>query len=179
MFWRPKTWGFDWPAFLSGVIFLIAGFFLVAKPSASLISIVLLFGIMAIVQGISWIGNYIHYRDYLQRGSFVAIIAGVLDILIGIIFISKIYVGIFTIAYLFAFWFLLDSLFGLLVVRHLRQFGRGYFWFSMIIEILGIVLAVMLLFNPLSSLLTLTTLLAAYFIIFGVHNIILAIAHRG
>jgi uncharacterized membrane protein HdeD (DUF308 family) len=179
MFWRQKSWGFDWPLFLSGIIFLIAGLFLVAQPSASLVSIVLIFGIMAIVQGISWLGNFFHYRDYVNGISFFVIIAGVLDILIGIIFITKIYVGAIVIAYVFATWFLIDSIIGIVVASHLRNFGKGYFWVSLILDILGVVVAIMMLFNPLSSLLTMTMLLSIYFIIFGVNNVIMAIAHRG
>ncbi|MFC6315649.1 HdeD family acid-resistance protein [Lapidilactobacillus achengensis] len=179
MFWRQKSWGFDWPAFMSGIIYLIAGFFLFAKPSASIVSIVLLFGIMAIVQGISWIGNFFHYRDYLSGTSIFVLIAGILDILIGIVFITKIYAGAIVIAYVFATWFLIDSLIGLVVVSHLRSFGRGYFWAALILEILSVVVALMLIFNPLSSLLTLTMLLALYFVIFGINNVIVAIAHRG
>lgn len=179
MFWRQKTWGFDWPLFLSGIIFLIAGFFLIAQPSASLVSIVLIFGVMAIVQGISWLGNFFHYRDYVNGISFLAIVAGVLDILIGLTFITKIYVGAIVIAYLFATWFLIDSIIGIVMSSHLRSFGRGYFWVSLILDIFGVVVAIMMLFDPLSSLLTLTMLLAIYFVIFGVNNVIVAIAHRG
>ncbi|HAP7645602.1 TPA: hypothetical protein IVV33_002984, partial [Enterococcus faecium] len=48
------------------------------------------------------------------------------------------------------------------------------YWFTIIVNILGILLGIFLLFNPISSALTLSFLVGFYFMLFGITHIVYA-----
>ena len=50
--------GFDWGAFISGVIMVIAAFLLIRHPGKGLQAFVLIFGILSILQGLVWLAGY-------------------------------------------------------------------------------------------------------------------------
>ncbi|HAP9234537.1 TPA: hypothetical protein IWI47_001253, partial [Enterococcus faecium] len=55
-----------------------------------------------------------------------------------------------------------------------RGVSEGYYWFTIIVNILGILLGIFLLFNPISSALTLSFLVGFYFMLFGITHIVYA-----
>ncbi|MZM07541.1 hypothetical protein GT958_09365, partial [Bifidobacterium pseudocatenulatum] len=74
----------------------------------------------------------------------------------------------------FAVWFIADSVFALLAADLAKGVSNGYYWFTVIVNILGIILGIMLLFNPISSALTLSFLVGFYFMLFGITHIVYA-----
>ena len=95
--------GFDWGAFIAGILMVVVAFVLLRHPAKGLHAFVLIFAIVSIVQGIVWLAAYSRFREFFSR-SWVAIVSGVLDIIIGILFICSYDIGGLTIAYLFAIW---------------------------------------------------------------------------
>ncbi|BDR60254.1 HdeD family acid-resistance protein [Lactobacillus xylocopicola] len=169
--------GFNWAAFISGILMIIAGLFLILHPNKALHAFVLLFAILSIVQGFVWLAVYSRFR-YIISFSWLSIISGVLDIIIGVAFLYSYDAAGLTIAYLFAFWFLFDSISGLLFSWHLRDISSFYFWINLILNILGLLIAVSLLFNPALSALTLIWLVSFWLLLFGIGEILAAFAHR-
>lgn len=82
--------------------------------------------------------------------------------------------SVLALPFVFAIWFIVDSIFGLFNLDLARQHSNGYFWFSLIIDILGIIVGFMLLFNPISSALTLSFLVGFYFMMWGITQIVYA-----
>ncbi|MDF7638584.1 DUF308 domain-containing protein [Lactobacillus sp. ESL0791] len=169
--------GFDWAAFISGILMVIAGLLLLRHPGVGLKAFILLFAILSIVQGIVWLAIYSHFR-YFIPGSWVMIIAGLLDIIIGALFLYSYDAAGITIAYLFAFWFLFDSIANIIFGWQLRKISLGYFIFCLILNIFSFLIAICLMFNPALSALTLVWLIAFWLLIFGINQIIIAIARR-
>lgn len=88
-------------------------------------------------------------------------------------------VGAYTIAILVAFWFIVDSVIGIIFAWHLRFFETGwYFFFNLLLNILGLVVGVMLLLRPVIAVLSTVYLIAIYLMIFGINEIALAFMHR-
>lgn len=169
--------GFNWAALISGVLMIVAGLFLIRHPGKALHAFVLLFAILSIVQGFVWLAFYNRFR-YFIPSSWLSIVSGVLDIIVGILFLYSYDAGGLTIAYLFAFWFLFDSITGIIFSWRMRDLSNFYFWLNIILNILGLFIAVSLMFNPALSALTLIWLVSFWLLIFGINEIIAAFAKR-
>ncbi len=169
--------GFNWAALIAGILMVVAGLFLIRHPNKALQAFVLLFAIISIVQGLVWLAFYSHFR-YIVSMSWLSILSGVLDIIVGILFLYSYDAAGLTIAYLFAFWFLFDSISGITFSWHLRHISGVYFWINMILNVFGLLIAISLLFNPALSALTLIWLVSFWLLIFGISEIIAAFAKR-
>ena len=78
---------------------------------------------------------------------------------------------------LFGWIFLISGIAGLITTFRMRQ-APGFLW-ALVSAILGIVAGIVLLFWPLTGILSLTFVLIAYFVIEGVASIMYALEHKG
>lgn len=175
---RQNNWEFDWSEFMTGVIFLITAYFLFKRPSAVLSGFVVVIAIAAIIRGITKLSAYRHLREETGMRATLMLVNAIIDIILGLLFMFNIPVGIISISYVFAAWFLIDAIVGLLNVSHLKQFNMGLYVLSIILDILGIIVGLLLLMNPVIAAVSLTTLIGFYFVIFGINEIIIAFARR-
>lgn len=169
-----KKHGIDWGALVLGILFVLTSLISFQDPAGNLVAIVLFFAIFAIIKGIFEIFVRNRMKELIGYKSYAPIILGIIDILIGIYFLFNLNIGIAALPFVFAIWFIVDSIFGLFTVDLAKSVSTGYYWFAIIVDILGIVLGFILLVNPISSALTLSFLVGFYFMIFGITNIIYA-----
>lgn len=168
---------FDWGALIGGVLMIIVALLLLRHPAKGLHAFVLLFGFLSIVQGFVWLAGYSRFHLYFSR-SWVTLISGILDILIGILFLGSYEIGGLTLAYLFAVWFFVDSVVGIVFAWHLRDFGTASFIFYIILNIISLLLALFLIFHPVFAALSLIWLVAFWLLVFGFNEVVLAFVHR-
>ena len=154
--------GMDWGSLVLGILFVLTALISFQNPAGNLIAIVMVFAIFAII------------KELLGYKAYAPIILGIIDILIGVYLLFNLNIGVAVLPFVFAIWFLFDSIFGLFTLDFAKRVSTGYFWFTLIVDVLGIILGVMLLFNPLSSALTLSFLVGFYFMMFGISNIVYA-----
>lgn len=169
--------GFDWGAFIAGILMVVASFLLIRHPEKGLHAFVLVFGIVSILQGLVWLAGYSRFRNFFSR-SWVTLVSGILDIIVGILFLCSYDIGGLTIAYLFAIWFFVDSVVGIVFSWHLKDFSNGYFIFSLVMNILSLIIAIFLILNPVIAALSLIWLVAFWLLVFGVNQIVVAWMHR-
>ncbi|GAX00954.1 HdeD family acid-resistance protein [Secundilactobacillus silagei] len=174
---RPK-WGFDWHELITGVLSLIAAYVVVGIPRVSLTAMAVIFGLLAILSGLTTLSGVSKLREFVGNWANAALVFAVIDLLIGVFFIVKPSSGIVVLGYLVAFWFLIDAVERLMVVGHLRDFGSGYFIASLILDILSLLIGIMLLINPVIAIMSMTWLIGFYLIVFGINAIMLAFARR-
>lgn len=172
---RPR--GFDWGALLGGILLVIVSFILLRYPGRGLEAFVFIFGILSVMQGILWIYMYSKFHNFFAR-SWVTLISGILDIIVGILFLLSHEVGGITIAVLFAVWFFVDSVVGIVFSWHLRDYSTGYFILSLILNIISLVIAIAMMFNPILSAVTLVYLVSFWLMVFGFNEIFVAFMHR-
>ncbi|AVK64833.1 hypothetical protein C5Z26_10695 [Lactobacillus sp. CBA3606] len=175
---NDHRWGFDWSEFMTGVVFLIAAYFVMKQPKAALLSLVFLFAIAAIISGITTIAGYTKLRRETGLRANFALVFAIIDILVGLLFLFHAPSGILVLGYVFAFWFLIDSIERLTVVSHLKVFGMGYYVLSLILDIASLVLGILLIFNPMIAIISFNILVSVYFTIFGINAILIAFARR-
>lgn len=151
---------------LVGVLFIICSLIAFWDPASNLETLVIVFAIMAIVNGI-WLIS----RIGISR---LRIVAGVLEVILGVFMLFNMGWAMLALPYVFAIWFLIDSLFRLFTVGVTRIFGTGYFAFSVIINILGVIVGIMLLFQPVTAALTLSFLVGFYLLLAGIQCLVAA-----
>ena len=169
---NDHRWGFDWTEFMTGIVFLIAAYFVIKQPQAALLSLVFLFAIAAIISGVTTIGGYTKLRRETGLRANFALVFAIIDILVGLLFLFH------APTYVFAFWFLIDSIERLTVVSHLRVFGTGYFVLSLILDIISLALGILLVINPMIAVISFNVLVSFYFAVFGINAILIAFARR-
>lgn len=171
---QGKKHGVDWGTLLLGILFIITSLISFQDPAGNLLAIVIIFGFFAILKGVFEIFVRNRMKYLLGYKAYTPIILGIIDIFIGVYLLFNLNIGIAILPVVFAIWFIFDSIFGLFTLDFAKQVSTGYFWFTLIVDILGIILGFILLFNPLSSALTLSFLVGFYFMMFGITNIIYA-----
>lgn len=173
-----KKRGFDWGVFIAGVISVVLSIFLFANPGKGLRGLVIILAVLSIMQGIAWISMYAGFHGIFAP-SWTTLLSGIFDILIGIFFLWNNKIGVYTIAIVVAIWFIVDSVIGIVFAWHLRFFETGwYFFFNLLLNILGLVVGVMLLFRPVIAGMSTVYLIAIYLMVFGINEIALAFMHR-
>ena len=163
---------FDWLSLIIGILSLVVGYGVIKNPGASFIAVVYLVGIFAIVRGLYqlWWKNQI--EELTGQKATALVWMGIINIIIGIIFLAKPDVGSVAISFLFALWFIMEGFMELFTSNFFRQISKGYYWLIIILAIINIIIGIALLFNPMLSAPTIVVLVSAYFFIFGIMQII-------
>ncbi len=95
-------------------------------------------------------------------------ILGIFDLLIGVFLLFNTNAGLLALPYIFAIWFIVDSIMGLVGADIYKVNGSSYYWFILIVNIIGIIVGIMLLFNPIVSAFTLAFLVGFYLMMIGI-----------
>ena len=94
------------------------------------------------------------------------------EILVGIILLFRLDEGIIALAYVFALWFIMDSVRNLFLLGSTRAVSVPLYWFSMIVNIIGIFVGFSLFFDPIVSLMTISFLVGFYLLTNGIIHIV-------
>lgn len=164
----------DWGSLILGILFVIVSLLSFQDPVGNLVSIVIVFAVFAFLKGIFELFVRNRVKELTGYKGKMPLLIGIIDILIGIFFLFNIGAGVVALPYVFAIWFIMDSVLALFTADLAKGLSEGYYWFTIIVSILGILLGIILLFNPLSSALTLSFLVGFYFMLFGITHIVYA-----
>ncbi|MDH6604134.1 uncharacterized membrane protein HdeD (DUF308 family) [Bacilli bacterium PM5-9] len=160
-----------WIEILCGVVFILLAFYAFSHPAATLGALVVVFSIGAIFKGVSNIFLYNTLSSISIKKPYILIVTGILNILIGIIFLFKIKVGALTLTALFSIWFIIICISHLTNLYVFKEKKSGYYWFTLIINGIGLVIAFWLLFNPIASAATIIYLVSFYLMLTGIFSI--------
>jgi uncharacterized membrane protein HdeD (DUF308 family) len=141
------------------------------NPLTSIKTIAVFLGIFAILRGVYQLCFGSQLNKYLGTGSGFAIFSAIINILVGILLIANLNVGEYVVIYMFAIWFLIDSIFQLFTARFYSFFGRGYYWLVVILACFSLLFAIILLFNPVLAGGFIVFMLAFFFIATGISEI--------
>lgn len=153
-----------------GILFIIIGIYSFTRPVQAIIFLIFWFGILAIIRGIADIFGFSKYDESVGKG--IRIFSGILDIIIGYLFISNVALGIFWITILFSFWILMESISNLFLDSRLsKQNGIAKIGL-LILDVLCFIIAIAMLFNPVVVIVTLPVILGTFAVLFGVIQVI-------
>lgn len=177
-----KRTDFGWNELIVGLLLIILGIFTFVRPESTLTGAVVIYGIIAIVMGIEDIVVYVRLARFTGFGPMLSLISGILSVMCGIMLLANPNVGKWALTILLPIWFIAHCISELTHTNFVRLIGnRFYYYFALILNILGLILGFLMLFSPVLSFLTIRAIsymIAVYLILFGAESMIAAFARR-
>lgn len=163
---------FEWLELLSGILLLLLGIFTFTNPGKLLTGFILVYGLLALLTGISDIVFYVKTECRIGVGPTVSLISGTLSILCGLMLLFYPGIAKWAMAVFFPLWFIAHCISRLSHLSYLSRFsGPGYCTVRTVANVAGLILGCVMLIFPDLSFLTLNYLVGIYLIILGIDNI--------
>ncbi|HJD13292.1 MAG TPA: DUF308 domain-containing protein [Candidatus Ruminococcus avistercoris] len=175
-----KRSGFGWLQLGIGVLLILAGILTLFNPRPTLTGLIILYGILAVIMGAADILFFIRTERYTGFAPVISLISGILSVTTGIMLLVYTEAGILILSILFPVWFITHCISRLSHLNSIRFIaGVSIYYFTMIVNIIGLVLALLMLFNPLLSLTAIGIIAAIYLILLGIDSIALSLSDMG
>lgn len=172
--------GFSWLELAIGIFLIVLGVLAFANPNVALTGLVLAYGIAAVVMGIADIILYIQVERFTGFGPILSLISGILSVMSGIMLIAYPGTGVLVLTVLLPIWFIAHCISRLTNLGHVRFVaGSGMYYFTLVVNIIGLILGFLMLLSPLFTLATLRYVISAYLILLGIDAIVFAVSRMG
>ncbi len=171
---------FGWLELIIGIVLIALGILAFAKPDLALTSLVFAYGIAAVVMGIADIILYIQVDRYTGFGPILSLISGILSVMSGVMLMVYPRTGVLVLTVLFPIWFIAHCISRLAHMSHIRLVaGNGIYYFTLVINIIGLFLGFLMLLNPLFTLTTIRCFASVYLILLGIDSVVMAVSRMG
>lgn len=168
-----KRTAFDWSEFIIGILMIVMGVVTFVRPTLTVTTMVVLYGLIAIIMGICDIVIYVRGERYVGFGSMLTLIFGVISLLSGVMLISHPSTGRLLLLIIFPIWFIshcVSRISRLGIERFLMP--KAMYWISLCINIAGIILGVLMIFSPAFSITGISVVVGIYLLLGGIDSII-------
>ncbi len=175
-----KYSGFDWMELAVGILLVLLGIFIFVKPDVALTATMFAYGVTAVVMGVVDIILYIRVERYTGFGPVLALISGILSVMSGIMLVVYPKTGVLVLTVLFPIWFIAHCVSRLAHLNRIRFVsGRGMYYFTLVVNITGMILGLMMLMSPVFTLTTIRYFASAYLILLGIDSVTVALSRTG
>lgn len=172
--------GFGWMELIIGILLIALGIFTFLSPGSILTGAVFIYGIFALITGIGDIVFYVKMERHTGFGPVVALISGILSILAGLLIMIYPGTAAWALAIFFPLWFIMHCISRLAHLGVVRFWaGNGCYYFSLIVNIIGLVLGFLMLLQPALAFLSIGFIAGTYLILLGIDSIVLAFSNAG
>lgn len=172
--------GYGWLELAVGILFVALGIYSFIKPGSTLTGIVIIYGIIAIASGIADIVFFVKMDRYTGFGPTISLIFGILSTMAGFMLLIYPSAGKWVMVLLLPIWFIAHCIARLTHLNLIRMTaGNFYYYFSMVMNILGIVLGCLMIVHPTLSIFSVGYIIGTYLILLGVDSIIVAVSKIG
>lgn len=170
----------NWFELIIGILLIILGIYTWIYPDRLLNWIVILYGILATAMGISDIIFYIRTERFTGFGPVVSLISGIFSIMAGVMLLVYPNAGKWVLVLLLPIWFIAHCVSRLSWLNWIRMVqGKFYYYFTLIVNIIGVILGCMMIVWPSLLLFSIGFLIGTYLILLGIDNIIAAFHEPG
>ena len=166
-----KYW---WALALRGFAAVLFGLLTFFLPGITLVSLVLLFGVYAVVDGVFNVIAF--FREVSHH--WALLIEGVIGILAGVLTFAWPAITALILLYVIAFWAIFTGIFEIIAGVRLRK-AIANEWMLLLTGALSLLFGVLILFAPGVGALAIVLWIGAYALIFGLVMIALAFRLRG
>lgn len=171
---------YGWMELIVGILLIVLGIFTFLQPESVLTGTVLVYGVLALITGIADIVFYVKMEHHTGIGPVVALVSGILSVLAGLLVMVYPGAAIWALAIFFPLWFIMHCISHLTHLEIIRYVaGNGYYYFSLIINIIGLVLGFLMLLQPTITFLSMGFLIGSYLILLGIDSLVLAFSDVG
>ena len=167
-----------WMELIEGALLLVLGIVTLTRPRGALTTLVVAYGLIALLTGLVDIAFYIVMEKHTGFGPTISLVTGILSVLAGCALIAHPEIGLSVLLVIFPIWFLthcISRLTHLNIVRLVA--GKGSYYLTLIANVLGIVLGVLMLFDPMLSFVSMGALIGSDLILLGVESIVFFIGN--
>jgi uncharacterized membrane protein HdeD (DUF308 family) len=169
-----RTW---WSVLIRGIVAVLFGILAFIIPGGVLLTLVLLFGFYALVDGIMALVAAVRAIEH-RRSFGLLVVEGVVGVLAGIITVLRPGVAAFVLVIFIAVWAVLTGIAEIVQAVELRRQIANE-WLLILGGAASVVFGILLFFYPAFGVLTLIWLVGIYAIIFGVTLVGLSFRLRG
>lgn len=171
---------FGWLELLTGILMIALGILVFVIPNLVMTSMVAFFGIAAIVMGVTDIILFIRVERYTGFGPILSLITGIISVMSGVALLIYPKLGAIILTVLFPIWFIAHCISRLTQVHHIRLIaGNNMYVFTLVVNIIGIILGFMMLLSPVFTLSAIRSFAGCYLILLGVEGILTAVSRMG
>lgn len=171
---------FGWFLLVVGILLAVLGVYTLGNPQGAVKGVVVIYGIAAIISGIVDILFYSKLEKRVGFAPSALMVSGIVDLIVGVLLLFNLGAGAWALSILFPIWFIVQCIGRLANLDTVRVMaGKGQFWFSLIANILGLVLGILLLFRPFVSMFSLGYIIGIYVLVLGIGCIVGAFSRIG
>jgi uncharacterized membrane protein HdeD (DUF308 family) len=156
---------FWWTTLCRGLLWILFGLVVIAQPGISLLTLILMFGLLFLVDGLANLFAAFGGRDESENW-WVLLFAGLAGIAVGALTFFSPGATALTLLYFVAAWAIIMGIMEMVAAFHLRKEIDGEIWLGLA-GLISVLFGAFLLLRPGAGMLTLLWLLAAYAIAFG------------
>lgn len=159
--------------FIFGVLLIILGIYTFIRPSAALEGATLIYGVFALMTGIMDIAYYIKIEQRTGFPPAISLVSGIISVIAGVFILFNIVAGEWALLILFPIWFIMHCIGRLSHLPFVRlTCVSGYYYFTMAVNIIGLILGFTMILNPVLSFLSASYIIAIYLLILGIDSVI-------
>jgi len=171
---------FGWFEFIVGGLLIALGIFSFINPGKTVTWLVVLYGIIAVFTGIMDIIFYVKVDRCTGFGPTIAIASGILSVMAGIMLMVYPGAGKWVLSLLVPIWFIAHCVSRLLQLNTLRFIAGSFAYYSaLLINTVGLILGVVMLFEPPILIRFISYLVGFYLILFGLDSVLSAFSNTG
>ena len=164
-----------WPELILGTVLIILGVIMLKQPSGFLMWLVVVCGIIAICTGIADIILYVRMERFTGFGPVISLVTGILGFMAGFMLLVHPGAGTWAIAMVLPIWIIAHCISRLSHLNYVRfRLGTTYYYLTMIVNILGLIAGILLVFRPAITIFSIGFLVGLYLILEGIDCIIVA-----
>lgn len=164
--------GFGWGSLLISILLFLASWLSFQEPVTTILSLGIVYGIVAIVRGFLSISFHSEYREIFHRHPWPVVAIGIIELLFGFYLVLNPEINIALLPILFSVWFLADSIRSIVLAFRLRTFKKAWFWLYLVLGILGIALGIFLASHLFIAFLSISSLITVSFFVAAVIQLI-------
>ena len=143
---------------IAGVLLVALGVFCIAKPTGTLFATAWLIGFFTLFAGVAKLSFTFRTQAFLPN-SGSRMLSAILEIILGIIFLSnRLFVSL-SLPVIFAMWVLIEGVIISVQSFDYKQVGFSYWWVILLLGVCGAVLGILGLRNPVVTAAALSTLI--------------------
>ncbi|MGV3094939.1 DUF308 domain-containing protein [Staphylococcus borealis] len=161
-----------WSSLIMGTLLLIVAVIIFSYPVKNFYTLTWLIGLFILINGVIQLLFRRAARALAGSGTGLIMVMGIIDIIFGLLVMFNVGASSTFFIFMFAAWFIVSSIIGLLTISKQSRL-KGL---STIVNILGLLLGMILLFNPMMGMILVSTIIAITFAILGVTYVINGLA---
>lgn len=169
---------YGWWELVIGILLVLLGIFTYFSPETLLNWVVVIYGIIAVLTGIADIVFFVRSSRFTGVGPILSLVMGIFSIMVGFMLMVFPSSGSWVMVLLLPIWFIAHCISRLCHLDEIRmRSGKFFYYFSMVINILGIILGVVMIFSPRIAYIATGFIIGTYFVLIGIDMIVISVSN--